>query len=55
MVFATAWLSLLRYSAAVTSLPVIIPAKDYDRWLKAEPDRPPVERRLHRSDAHSIA
>jgi putative SOS response-associated peptidase YedK len=24
-------------------MPVIIPEKDYDRWLKADPDRPPIE------------
>jgi putative SOS response-associated peptidase YedK len=24
-------------------MPVIIPAKDYDRWLRADPDRPPVD------------
>jgi hypothetical protein len=22
-------------------MPVIIPERDYDRWLKADPDRPP--------------
>ena len=25
-------------------MPVIIPQKDYDPWLRAEPDRPPVAR-----------
>jgi putative SOS response-associated peptidase YedK len=24
-------------------MPVIIPAKDYERWLRADPDRPPVD------------
>jgi putative SOS response-associated peptidase YedK len=24
-------------------MPVIIPAKDYDRWLWADPDRPPID------------
>jgi putative SOS response-associated peptidase YedK len=24
-------------------MPVIIPEKDYDRWLRADPDRPPVD------------
>ena len=24
-------------------MPVIIPERDYDRWLKADPDRPPVD------------
>jgi putative SOS response-associated peptidase YedK len=24
-------------------MPVIIPEKDYDRWLKADPDRPPID------------
>jgi putative SOS response-associated peptidase YedK len=23
-------------------MPVIIPERDYDRWLKADPDRPPI-------------
>jgi putative SOS response-associated peptidase YedK len=24
-------------------MPVIIPQRDYDRWLRAEPDRPPID------------
>jgi putative SOS response-associated peptidase YedK len=24
-------------------MPVIIPERDYDRWLRAEPDRPPID------------
>jgi putative SOS response-associated peptidase YedK len=24
-------------------MPVILPAKDYDRWLKADPERPPID------------
>jgi hypothetical protein len=24
-------------------MPVIIPEHDYDRWLRAEPDRPPID------------
>jgi putative SOS response-associated peptidase YedK len=24
-------------------MPVIIPERDYDRWLKADPDRPPID------------
>jgi putative SOS response-associated peptidase YedK len=24
-------------------MPVIIPAKDYERWLRADPDRPPID------------
>lgn len=24
-------------------MPVIIPVKDYDRWLRSDPDRPPVD------------
>jgi putative SOS response-associated peptidase YedK len=24
-------------------MPVIIPERDYDRWLRAEPDRPPTD------------
>jgi putative SOS response-associated peptidase YedK len=24
-------------------MPVIVPERDYDRWLRAEPDRPPID------------
>ena len=24
-------------------MPVIIPERDYDRWLKADPERPPID------------
>ena len=24
-------------------MPVIIPGRDYDRWLKADPERPPID------------
>jgi putative SOS response-associated peptidase YedK len=24
-------------------MPVIIPERDYDRWLKTDPDRPPID------------
>jgi putative SOS response-associated peptidase YedK len=24
-------------------MPVIIPERDYDRWLRSEPDRPPID------------
>lgn len=26
-------------------MPVIVPERDYDRWLRAEPDRPPIDQR----------
>jgi putative SOS response-associated peptidase YedK len=36
----------LRSFAIVTTdpnMPAIIPERDYDRWLRAEPDRPPID------------
>ena len=34
-------------------MPVIIPDRDYDRWLKADPDRPPIDL-LRPSDADKM-
>jgi putative SOS response-associated peptidase YedK len=34
-------------------MPVIIPERDYDRWLKAEPDRPSIDLLRH-FDAHRM-
>jgi len=35
-------------------MPVIVPERDYDRWLRAEPDRPPIDL-LRPFDADKIA